>query len=281
MTNPDNTGDRDRPTITRRRLLAAAGAAGVLGSGASYASAGTAPAYTHYTYAQTTAGSERLVRVAWYETYNGQRIDRSNEALALGNQSTWNQTAAAGDFVDDPPQPLIDLGNVLPGDHGSVVVGLHGNAAPAAVWLQLMATQSNENGRNEPEQTAGDTTPDIGELVDALQIRIWYDSGVAGLGACNGRRDLDVGVDLLDEPLLVEGSLRTVGEALANGVPLATSGTESERDCLGQDPLCLGLEWSLDADVDNTIQSDSVAFDLSFAAATCEFDANPFGGEQT
>ncbi|MFB6169868.1 MAG: hypothetical protein ABEJ06_01865 [Haloarculaceae archaeon] len=265
------TQQRPPVRLTRRRLLAGLGAGGVL-LGTGRAGDGRRVPYSHYTYAATDT-PDVDIRLGWYETYNGDPVERYPDGLVLENETSasWNTSAQSGAFANDHTASVFTFDDVLPGDHGTVVVGLFSERDPAAVWLQFANVAFAENGQTEPEALVDDTL-DEGELGDAIQVELWYDVGVAGFGTCNGRRDPT-------EPLLASGSLREVTDGLSEGVPIATSTAETPRDCLdGTRPLCLGLKWWVDVDEGNTLQTDSAAFDVNFAAVACDDGTNPFAG---
>jgi len=223
--------------LTRRHLFSSA----VVGISASVTSFAVASSSAIAYQSTTTVGSDPSVRVDWRETYNGSVVDTDDETT---------------------DSPVLHIGNAQPGDSGTLAFrvtpeyGDHG----ANARFSLSLTANRENGLNEPEKAAGDTTTDRGELADALDVSAWYDTGsfgVSGLGGCDG--NLDVG-----ETTLVDGSLVDADAALAEGVPLGD-------DCLGPDSaVCVGIAWSLPRSVGNQIQGDSVETSLSFTVEPCE-----------
>ncbi len=220
--------------LSRRRLLGSAALAGATSVAGLAALTSDAVAYQ----SSTTVGSDPSVRVDWRETYNGAVVDRG----------------------DDSNGPVLDVGNAQPGDSGTVAFRVTPDTDQnARVWFSLALTANSENGRNEPERSAGDATGDRGELADALDVAVWYDTGslgVLGLGGCDGDRDAA-------ETTLVNGSLVEADEALADGVPLG-------GDCIASDGgVCVGVSWSLPAETGNRIQGDSVATSLSFTVGSC------------
>lgn len=260
--------------LTRRQLLAGIGVTGTASFGGR--ALRREPAYTHYTYAQTDETGIDL-RVAWYERYNGQRLERTPGGLSLTDNTTWEDAAAEGEYVNVGKQrtsdevlagggPVIHLDDVLPGDTGTLVVGLHSELAPASVTLRAGGPGPDggpvfaENGRNEPESKV-DATPDASELGDDVQVTVWYDDGIAGFGAADGRRPLGGFV----EQVIVAGSLRSVLADLAEGVPLDAYGC-FERGT----PRYVGFSWHLPDDVGNRVQGDSASFGLVFDAVACE-----------
>jgi hypothetical protein len=256
-------------------VLASIGAVGLVTSGASVVGAVRGePPYTHYTYAQTDDGLPNL-QIAWYETYNGTFQERSSSGLEPNNES-FEDAASAGEFVDDDAAGYVDAGpvisfdNVMPDDEGHLAIGLLTTNQPGQVWFRPYAPATLdgnpnylENDHIEPERTAGDTTDTVGELQDELRIEVWYDSGMMGLGACNGRFEESVEQLVGDGTGVVSGTLREMSEQFPEGIQLFDGCTE-----VGES-RCVGVRWWLPGDTGNHVQTDSVGFELQFAATEC------------
>lgn len=220
--------------FTRRRLLGVAAAGAASAAGVAVASSGTV---AHQS--STTVGSGPTIRVDWTETYNGAVVDAGS----------------------DDDGPALSIGNAYPGDSGSLAFRVRPESdGDIQATFSLAVTANEEHGRNEPELAAGDDTPDTGELADAIETAVWYDTGafgVDGLGGCDGDRDAA-------ETVLVDGSLADAGAELDDGVRLG-------GDCIPSgDGVCVGISWSLPAPVGNRIQGDSVGTTLSFTTASCD-----------
>jgi hypothetical protein len=270
--------------LTRRKLLAAIGGVGLLAAGPRVVGAmGTDPAFTQYTYAQSTGPN---LRVAWYERYNGTLAEESNrftDGTPLTNDSdSFNASGDAGRFVDvtGPDAvaagPVLSIPNAQPGDEGLLLIGLRAEGADARAWLSIEAYEFAENSLVEPERTEGDTTTDdtatdAGELQHYVDVECWYDTGRLGVGGCNGRRDFS------EEAVVAAGTLAEVSDALAGGVPL-TFGLVDDACIDAETQRCLALRWRIDPSVTNVIQSDSARLDIAFAATACDETTNPFGG---
>lgn len=244
--------------VTRRELLAGIGATGLAVVGLRAAS-GSALAYPNV---QQLSTADADLRVSWREEYNGQ--------LRPGT---------------DDEGPILTLDNVQPGDEGTLAIRLElvdedGETTatdPIRLTMAMVADDGSyrENGINEPEQADGDTTADVvdgdgtvltggGELQDYVDARVWYDVGwLEVFGASNGRND--------GEPVVAEGTLREVIDALADGRALDADRATPTADCFAPgDELFLGMEWSIDRDVGDVIQGDSVEFDIAFTATACD-----------
>lgn len=249
----------DTTRFSRRAVLAGLGSTAVVAGGASLL-ADDAVAYT----SRARSGGPLDLEVAWRETYNGEVVE--SNPPGTGNP---------------PAGPVVTPSNVQPGDEGSLAVGLgYRDDAPAdgrsaQVWLALRLGASREHGITEPEARAGDDTLGTGELQEHLRVAVWYDSGLAGFGACDGSRGIGDGT-------IADGSLADVGTALADGVRLDPSSGAEGSGCLQPgDWACLGLRWRLDGDVGNVVQGDSVGFDLPIFARPCDaaVTASPFAGD--
>ena len=265
--------------LTRRKLLAAIGGVGLLAAGPRVVGAmGHDPAFTQYTYAQSTGPN---LRVAWYERYNGALAEESNRftaGSALTNDSdSFNASGDDGRFVDvtGPDAvaagPVLSIPNAQPGDEGLLLIGLRAEGADARAWLSIEASEFAENSLTEPERTEGDTTTDGGELQHYVDVECWYDTGRFGVGGCNGRRDFS------EEAVVAAATLAEVSDALAGGVPL-TFGLVGDPCIDAGTQRCLALRWRIDPSVANVIQSDSARLDIAFAATACDEPTTPFGG---
>jgi hypothetical protein len=268
----------DRPW-TRRALLAAG--AVTLGGGALGGTAIASSDPVSFDQQQqvqvTTDGGDRSagdshLRVDWKEWYNGRPVER---------QDTPTQRGA-----DD--RGVLAFPNILPGDHGRVTIGLSTEASgegtdPPAVEVLIRIREPpgtrRENGRNEPEEKAGDGSPDTGELQEFLQLEIWYDTGIQVTntpvyGYCDAEENLG-------DSTFLSGSLAelsTVGtdQTLANetwrSLDTDASNPVGSGACLRPDEaMCLTVEWSIAGNVPNVnrIQGDSVSPVIEIAAVQC------------
>ena len=267
--------------LTRRELLAGIGG-GTLAVGGLTLGRRT-PAFGQYTYAAPDDDTaDGAVRVAWYETYNGAFLE-NHAGTSDGFDATLDPGTAPAyvteaTYVTDVSGPVVSVGNVLPGDRGTLVVGLEvvdsEAAEPTDIWVRGSLTADGEHGRNGPELGAGDTTDDDGELDEVAFVELWRDG--SPLGTCNGRKEFDEEL----EAAIVErapfgvafGSSADVGDA--DGV-LALEG-------LAVGSLrCVALAWDLPDGTDNRAQGDSLGFDLSFGAVPAGAGSPfPLGGDQ-
>lgn len=232
--------------ISRRRLLSlGSGAIGflALAGGASRVLAGSVT----YTDVNVVEGGSVNLQVEWTEQYNGQTLS-------------------------DEEVPQIQLFDVKPGDSGRLAVKLTTIAdeddeqtVPVSVQSRIRELPNSraENGRNEPELVAGDTTDSTGELQDELLFDIWDDNGVmneALIGHCDGSGDA----------LISGGSFADVASDYADGGWTTVTSPTGNPDCLEPDEsICLLYEWSIPEDVGNIIQTDSVSFAIEYRVVQC------------
>jgi uncharacterized Zn-binding protein involved in type VI secretion len=247
--------------LTRRRILAAVGSAGALYLGVNRAGAafGIDPpelnqGTVHGTYAQPTdfVNAPPRIAVTWREIVNG----TIQEDTGL-TTDTEGDTGAIGLIVDEA---------VVPGDSGSVTMRAEllerdQETANAELYLKFHLS-SAENGINEPEADAGDTSPSDGELEDFARIRIWEDEGIF-----DGNGELEP-LPIIGDTPIASGSLADVAESSTfdGGYRIAING----ETCLSPgDEVYVSFEWEIPESVGNIIQSDSATFQVGFDPRPC------------
>lgn len=266
--------------LTRRKMLAGIGGGTLAVGGVSLGQ--RTPRFARYTYAAATDDtSDGRLRVAWYETYNG-AFQENQGGTTDGIDATLDpETTPAyvreASYVTDGSGPVVSVGNVLPGDSGTLVVGVEVLDDDAAeefdaealdVWFQGRIVENAENGVNGPERAAGDVSPDTGELATSTRIEVWRDG--SPLGTCNGRKEFD---EQLESALVARTSF---ADAFAETAPAGSPDGVLALSCLDPGALrCVALAWDLPATVGNLAQGDSLGFEFSFAAAPCGSDS-PF-----
>jgi predicted ribosomally synthesized peptide with SipW-like signal peptide len=181
----------DDTRLSRRRLL---GAVGTVGAAATLGGASSLAVFTdEETFAnnQLTAG-ELDLEVGWAEYYSDWSPDESVEGVTMSadgpvfaNESAraafrdatrqerfpegglaGDPCAALGDVPDDldaggEPRPLLDLGDVKPGDAGAVAFDLALCDNPGYLWLSARVRESSDAGFTEPERTDPDEYDDV------------------------------------------------------------------------------------------------------------------------
>jgi hypothetical protein len=261
--------------LTRRSLLAGIGGGTLVLGGLRFRQ--RPPAFTQYTYAAFTEDTnDSILRVAWYETRNGTYLE--NQAGTTDSYDATIDPATAPVYIEeatyrtDVAGPVLQLRNVLPGDSGTLVVGLEvvsgDTQDPVSVWLSGVVSAEAENGRNEPELKAGDTTDTVGELADEATVEMWTDT--SPLGSCDGLRTLD---ETLRAPVVPRAPF---GDAFAQDTTIANEGVKVFDDCLDPGTFrCVALSWELPITATDQAQGDSFVFDFAFAGGPCDGDS-PF-----
>jgi predicted ribosomally synthesized peptide with SipW-like signal peptide len=191
------------------------------------------------------------------------------------------------------PRPLIDLSDVKPGDFGEVTFDFVLCDNPGYVWLDGGLVDANENGLTEPERKDDDEQDGVVELLDELQVALWYDDGNNILEETEtyvtDRSVTDSGpissaIALTgDQRVIAEGTLREVLSFLSagRGIPLDGIPNDARRDCFSETPTIhyVGLSWALPVDHANEIQSDSVTFDVGFYTEQCRHNDGTPGAD--
>lgn len=220
----------DRSGLTRRKMLTTVGATGLGSVGVLGFSTEDS---VRYTKAVPVEGG--TFEVDWRETYN-------NDVL--------EDTRTGSRFTSEGA--VISLDDVLPGDVGTVSFRLE-NVSDSTVEpaLSLVMTETDENGRTEPEEQSGDESQDAGELQEFIHTELWYDQGLAGFEVFGG----DNAVQDVGEDLITGGAEGTLADVVA----------EVKNVSLGQlDPdqtVTVSFRWEFEDRQDvNVTQTDSVGF---------------------
>ena len=229
--------------INRRRLLGVLGGTGV----AAYLGLGYATGDSvGYTYASSHSCDGYTLDAEWRETYT-----RNGETTLLENTTSSDGAAPGGSSI-------IQLSNVLPGDRGTVSFRVTadrtdtGASDTVSPTLGFDIVETAENGIIDPEEEAGDTTENTGELQEYLDLTVWENTGILGVDAL-GADDL---TQQITEPTIAEGTFAEVGSSL-NDETLGTIDTD------GDESVSVTLRWELADDENiNVIQTDSVTFTL-------------------
>lgn len=231
--------------ITRRKLVAALGGSGIAATAGLALSTGGAVGFTETT--QLRSDSIDGLYLDWRETYNGSLLTNMTDGVASPS----------------PTGPAISLGNVLPGDWGSLSVRIRGapdDEQDLEAEIRLVFDLMNEATLSEPG------------LQQFVEASLWYDTGlfeVDSFGARNGDRDF--GEELVHPD--AEGPLTEIDDALEDGVTLdATPNSPGETICWGGDDavtVTFGWRFPTGQENVNAVQGDEVEFDLSFDAIQC------------
>ncbi|MFB6109186.1 MAG: SipW-dependent-type signal peptide-containing protein [Haloplanus sp.] len=96
--------------------------------------------------------------------------------FATGTAVDCAETVLTGDPSEEAV-PVIDLGDVKPGDFGEVTFSFALCDNPGYVWAQAVLEGASENGTPEPEAADPDEQDGVVELLDAVQVAVWLDDG--------------------------------------------------------------------------------------------------------
>jgi len=241
-------------SLTRRKMLAGLGGAGavsVVGIGV-----GTKGS-VQYTSAQSTETCpDFILNADWRETYtrDGQTTLLENTTAQSGGPTGTENTAS------EPG--IIRLENILPGDRGTVGFRIRAEQDNSAgntdvtPELSINIREDAENGINNPEQEANDTSPNDGELDEFLDAKVWNDDGLFGdlLGVDDlGAENLEQNIT---EPTISEGSLRDVANNV-NDEELGTINSTTDES------VAVAFRWEFADDANiNVTQGDSVTFEF-------------------
>lgn len=247
--------DQRFPELTRRNVLMSVGAAGVGGygflrfRGASLSDGDTQ--YTNYTLAETHGPQ---LFVGWYSTYNGTLLSG-----APTEEDTW-EFDSTDEYVDGveavlSDRPAVDVSNLLPGDSGTLSVGLYvaPDSESARIWMRLES--------------------DSGPLSEEITVRAWYDTGIFGIGGCQGAEN-GTPTDLITP----QGATVADPGQLADGIEINPGIFDNGQIDPG-DRVCVALAWSFPVGAGNELQNESTGFDLNFVAVEADNPTNPFEGD--
>jgi hypothetical protein len=230
--------------LSRRKMLAALGGTGVAAfTGFVY----TTDDSVRYTQASSHGCDDYMLDAKWRETYTSD-----------GGTSILEDTTPLNDGTEPDDPAIVHLENILPGDRGTVSFKLTADRTnddasdTVTPTLGLVLDETAENEINDAEGEAGDNTPDMGELQNQLDVKIWYNSGVLGINSF-GADDLDQDPT---EETIAEGTLAEVADNLnAEGL--------GNIDATSDESVSVTLRWKFPDSPDvNVTQTDSVTFTL-------------------
>jgi predicted ribosomally synthesized peptide with SipW-like signal peptide len=198
-------------------------------------------------------------------------------------------------YVDGDEGIMFSLNDVKPKDEGEATISLHLCDNPGFIGVTAEVLSASENGLVEPEESAGDTMDEIGELANFIYVRVWRDADCSN--TINGE----------EEPLYqgsLAGFVTAVQEASAEETPvegLQLAGSRMDG-CFEPGVHCVAFDWyficepedfdlpsdaiaegtigdELDAagiprDV-NVAQTDTLSFGLGFNAVQCRHNMVP------
>lgn len=163
---------------------------------------------------------------------------------------------------------FFDFTDLKPGDSGKDTIELTVQSNPAYVCGNIAITAKNENGINDPENDAHDTSENEGELQNYLDMFVWVDTN------CDGIKDENEGT------IIINGKIGNFQEASAYiGTIQPSTQTAANKVCISK-KWCFG-NWNegktaCDGSGDqNDAQTDSLVGDISFYAVQTRHNTQP------
>jgi predicted ribosomally synthesized peptide with SipW-like signal peptide len=219
-----------------------------------------------------------------------------NNAICINNDgtSTWQLAPGQTAAVDQYPvigsecngswtatnlgagQQFFNFADVKPADQGEDTVSLHIDNNPAYACVYIKTTGNNENGVNDPESKAGDTTldPNGGELAQNINVFAWLDNGATTSEASTteaGDNIWEAGEPVLQSPVALSTLGATTTLALADAStgtgPLGTTTTShiGLAWCAGTITINAPGSYTCDGStMGNNTQTDSATSTVSF-----------------
>ena len=182
--------------------------------------------------------------------------------------------AQFADVPNDFDSPLIQLGDVKPGDSGCLSLSLHLFDNPGHIWVGTENVVGSENGQSEPEADVDPTAEGMGELAESINARVWYDDGNCELdGGFEGETAevvavLDRSGSMDSETGKWDGAkdgVQTLVDALAPNTPAVSFGLAS---------------YSSSASVDQALTTDPALIDAALGTLTPTGSTNIEAGLQ-
>jgi predicted ribosomally synthesized peptide with SipW-like signal peptide len=240
------------------------------------------------------AAATREIDACEYENTTDIREELGEGQFVNGTPEDMEDSFYPG-YVDGDEGVMFSLNDVKPKDEGEATISLHLCDNPGFIGVMAEVISASENGLVEPEESAGDTMDEIGELANFLYVRVWRDADCSN--TINGE----------EEPLYqgsLAGFVAAIDEASSEQTPVEGLQLMGSGDagCFEPGVHCVAFDWyfvcepedydlpsdaiaegtigdELDAagiprDV-NVAQTDTLTFGLSFNAVQCRHNMVP------
>ena len=168
--------------------------------------------------------------------------------------SAFQQACQLWEETDlDGSQTFFNFGDIKPADEGTNLISLHVESNDAYICLFPNDIEDAENLRIEPEETAGDETPDQpdGELSQFIKVFMWNDDGdgeyegedvLVGPNVPLNQVDIEIlALNLSSGGVDYIGLAWCVGEQSLNGNDIECSGNVSDIDQAQTDSVSAAL----------------------------------------
>lgn len=164
-------------------------------------------------------------------------------------------------ITDLESEHFFSIEDLKPGDHGKDIISLHVESNEAYACVEITNRVNNENEIIEPE--TGDTTPDVGELGDQIQLFVWTDNDKDGFF------EPSLGEEALSE-ITTLNEFISVGFDSANGLKVIPGETEYMGMTWCAGTLTVDETWGMitcdGSGMTDVAQSDSFVGDLVLTA---------------
>ncbi|MFC7069697.1 VWA domain-containing protein [Halobaculum lipolyticum] len=176
--------------------------------------------------------------------------------IAAGDQGLTSQEvedayrAQFADLPNDREDPVIDLVDVKPGDHGCLSMSMHLFDNPGYIWLGADNVVGSENGQSEPEAEVDDSAEGMGELAESINATLWYDD--------DNDCEIDGGSDNPADVAIVIDTSGSMAEE-PNKFENAKDGAKTLVDALGPGTQITLVEFDSDASKVVALTTDKTA----------------------
>jgi predicted ribosomally synthesized peptide with SipW-like signal peptide len=300
--------------LTRRKILAAASAAGIAGAAAGF---GTSALFTDtesFTNNTITAGTTNLIAEA--EVVDVSSGLQNNGSVVLEDADSDGGTDSTVLEADGTVLAGLTVSDMKPGDSFIIRVTVEVEDNPMYVAATVANADDSEGINTEPENStqSGGTDPDTGgdavgdgsgddagDLDNELLVTFGYDGDQTSGGSAD--RTLDASSITPDPGLGFDGSSSATatsfigalqgdglvyrgqasgtasppgGHADASGSPTRIGGDVSASN-VDREQVTHFIKFELPASVGNEVQGDSFSFDLGFEAEQVRNNPDPLG----
>lgn len=251
-----------------RRLILSAGIIVFVGA----AAIGATGAF--FSDSETSTGNTFTAGAIDLKIDNTSYVTNNAGTLVASPDNTW-------ELSDLDKQLFFSFVDVKPGDIGEDTISIHAGTNDAWACMAAKMTSTPDNGINDPETEAGDTTdgPTGGELQNYLNFTFWnddgdnvYETGETDITQLTGPASQIFSgtwlplADASSSAPIVGNSIKYIGKAWCFGT-LTPNGT-SQDQASSTNPLTRGTTgFTCDGSGSNNIaQTDGIDVDVSFYA---------------
>lgn len=269
--------NKDNLELSRRKLLAGVGTAGIAAAGAGLGTTAYLNDQESFDDNVMEAGTLDLV-LDYAGQYNESGVVQSDGSSDTSADQSGTFQVTTGE-VQGNAAGIIQLNDVKPGDCGFLVMCPRLVDNPGYLWLRTEQTGDAENGYEEPEPEPGDDA-EGGELDNEMLASIsYYDGGLPDVPLAE--RDVcEFGAETPTIAGGAESSAADVLSELSDGVRLDadtdSDGTQvwpgSGSETAGP---CILFSFHVPESVGNEIQGDSFGFNVEFYAEQARHNENP------